>query len=72
MRNTGFIAVIIVLLVIQTAPRIYKNIEKRQEERAQNQREYRCKQIHGAVQESQKSVAAMQRYSELREKLRAI
>ena len=70
MRNTGFIAVIVVLLVIQIAPRIYKNIEKSQEEREQKKREYRSKQIHYAVQESQKSVAAMQRYSELREKER--
>ena len=46
MRNTVFICIIAVLVIIQVAPRMYKTLEEWKEAKEEKKREYRSKQLH--------------------------
>ena len=46
MRNTVFICIIAVLVIIQVAPQMYKTLEEWKEAKEEKKREYRSKQLH--------------------------
>ena len=71
MRNTVFICIIAVLVIIQVAPQMYKTLEEWKEAKEEKKREYRSKQLHDDLKKGQKARREMQRYCQLREKEKA-